>query len=1326
MLAPEKLRILTFPQRIDGSALELRVLVLPTERLLAEVDDFPSVGSPGTTVSLPKFIGASLSLDLDAIRGVATYPFSDPTLLNADGATLQTLPTGVSFPPNMPAVYEGISRQFTIKPGGGAAPPVADADGIRKYLPVSYRTAFNFTNPRTPYARTDDSYQCGIRRSSSRNKAFPKAQHEVTWGRVIALCLRQPLVAARMGLLHSFTVTLPADDYFADGGWIACRLTSPLAGFEIVTPATELRTYAARIPPVAQPRQLFAAVLFPYVESPAQVSGNFDTLKIEASDYDDGYAKIVHAVQPVSGNVLSEEPDGQHVQKDIGVRLGWDDEQILIWQNRQMLADPSTPGKRIEAPLGVFSYRVDVRRSGDADWHSLVRTRSRAALMIGGELVAPGQTEVETGVQVYPATVNGDANAPYWLPSYFTQWYGASLVLPDEQAAALDASGALKNPGTYPGSVTATPPKPQIGNLYEAILSPDAELKYGFEYEFRVRLADLAGGGPRVEEPPLNDAPAASSSLVFRRYVAPKQLRLVPDDPQDVEDARTVRFYQGSSFTISRPRLGYPALLFTEMDTATAFQKLVDDRDFLHTGKGPKETIKEQREVSAFDPDVDTFLVVVDVKTLLLDTQGSANQREPYLRLYSTLRTFDPEPDVPFTLTLDYRTANVVDFDNDTTFGDLGVSKSDLDEGGPIVLPRSRDIRIRLYPVCSDKPGLPDYFGFAKTRIDEELYRTGELIEFFVREDADDEVDFFAAGLESHQLQAIYLRPDPPQVNNPITLIPATVEGVILAQPTVIERLAAQLGIDAKGRTLIGKPGARIQFGCSHRIRHTLAPDGSSLTFATADELVNHWLCVLSFEVNRDWTWDGLADDGIEVGRVKQFTGEPATNVASSVGYITLQRTASRVATTKPDRSQTRVVFIDAVEPKKELGLATTTAAPFPNTIDVAYTLTPVFRPAVAPGAATREAETRDVVVPVTTVPAQVPKIVAAGYALSAYQRTHQYSATAVRERFLWLEFAEPIADPNDTYFARVLGYAPDPLLAYPNPDQLIVRQDDPPLAIDAELIRVITHGQGNDNAGLDAMQTMTPETPDPAQPLVKLSPVHYLLPLPPGLHAESPELFGFFTYELRVGHTHEIWCTAQGRFGHPTRISGIQHPAPALKLLAQRTPNGMTVSAPYATAVFNGRNVTSRPPKTEIWCMLYAQVAQADAVKRRNVLLAEGRLALPKRREIDIGVFLRRRGELDRVAFNSVAVNLDAPQTGTFTWAENEILALLDAFELARDTPISVLAVEMMPRYDQYLLFTDQQPEQVRPLSTGLGQYRILRTSPLVAAPEVCCENCD
>ena len=60
-------------------------------------------------------------------------------------------------------------------------------------------------------------------------------------------------------------------------------------------------------------------------------------------------------------------PEGLHVQKDMGIRLGWDDEQLLIWQNRQVLSDPATPGARIDAPLGVFTYRLDVRKKDQAD-----------------------------------------------------------------------------------------------------------------------------------------------------------------------------------------------------------------------------------------------------------------------------------------------------------------------------------------------------------------------------------------------------------------------------------------------------------------------------------------------------------------------------------------------------------------------------------------------------------------------------------------------------------------------------------------------------------------------------------------------------------------------------------------------------------------------------------------------------------------------------------------------------------------------------------------------------------------------------------------------
>lgn len=1330
-LATEKLRILSFPQRITGDQLELRILLLPTQRLLYVQDLFASQLNPGTTVSLPRFIQAHLALSVTTIQGLSAYPFSDAGVLASVGATAHTEPAGLAFPPGLPALYEGLASQFALDPTPpaiGASAPRADSDGVRKYLPQSYRQAFNFTQPRTPFAVTDDSYHCAIRRSPAPDPMFKNSSDLISWGRVIAFCLRQPQLAERVGLMFRKTLTLPSADHFVAGGWIYCSLASPLAEFDIANADLELKRYAARIPPISAPRQLFAPLLFPVVPGPTQPNGDFDTLKIETSDYDDGFAKIVHAVQPVSANLLSEAPDGIHVQKDVGVRLGWDDEQLLIWQNRQLLADPTTLGQRIDAPLGVFSYRVDVREIGGAVWESLVRQQNKATLVLAGETIAKANTPIETGVQVFPTKINADLATPYWLPSYFSQWYGASLVLPDERAAQLDASGGLADPGAY-GDANIKPAPAQKGGLYEPLLPRATELKYGHEYEFRVRLADLAGGGPKVDDEEFNDAPATSSQLVFKRYVAPKQLKLEPVTPQPKPDSGTALFYEGTSFTVTRPRLGYPALLFTELDTADAFQKLLDDKDFLHTGKVGNETIKEQREVSWFDPDVDRILVVVEVKTLLMDTLASLTQRESFIPLYTTLRSFDADPTSPFALELEYRDANVIDFGNPVDYGDLGVSQAELDVGGALVLPRSRDVRITLLPVCSDKSALPAYFGFARTTIAGQAVRSGEPTQFFVREDAADERDFFRLGLESHQLQGLYLQADAPQVVNAQTFLVETVEGKALQSSTLMQRLAAQLDLGFNGLSLIGRPGQRVQFGCSHRIRHTLAPDASSLTFATQGDLVNHWLMVLSFDIQRDWTWDGLADIGVEVKRTYQFTGEGDTLRTDVVGYMPLRKTVSRLAqgtdSLAPQRGSTRIVFIDAIEPKKDATMPSTVAHPFPNTIDAGYSLTPQFIAAVAPAVAARERVLREVQLPVTTIPAQVLKVVAAGYALSPYRHDADYSETAVRERWLWLEFDQPVQDPNDTCFARVLSYAPDPLLSFPSPDQLLVKQDNPPLAIDPEPIRIITAGHGNDSAGIDAMQTMTPETAEPGVPLVKLTPVHYLLPLPPGLHAESPELFGFFNYELRVGHGEQIWSTAQGRFGHPTRLNGVQHPAPPLKCLVDRNPVGLTVTAPHAQAVFGGKNVTARPSKTELWCMLYAQVMQADGRSPRNLLLSEARLDQIESHSAAVGTFLGGRVDLPIKAFNAMRVNLDAPAVAAAHWSDSEIVALLEQFELAADTALSVLAVEMMPRYDQYIVFGPAPDTGVRPLSRDLGRFRILRSSPLTAAPAICCAGC-
>jgi len=109
--------------------------------------------------------------------------------------------------------------------------------------------------------------------------------------------------------------------------------------------------------------------------------------------------------------------------------------------------------------------------------------------------------------------------------------------------------------------------------------------------------------------------------------------------------------------------------------------------------------------------------------------------------------------------------------------------------------------------------------------------------------------------------------------------------------------------------------------------------------------------------------------------------------------------------------------------------------------------------------------------------------------------------------------------------------------------------------------------------------------------------------------------MFGFFTYEIRVGHYKykgsgkNVWTTAQGRFGRPLRATGIQHPAPVLLCNVNRDEEKLYVNAPFAVAVYNGKNVTSNPPRTQLWALLYAQVKQADNKDFRNVLLDDRRM---------------------------------------------------------------------------------------------------------------------
>jgi hypothetical protein len=400
-----------------------------------------------------------------------------------------------------------------------------------------------------------------------------------------------------------------------------------------------------------------------------------------------------------------------------------------------------------------------------------------------------------------------------------------------------------------------------------------------------------------------------------------------------------------------------------------------------------------------------------------------------------------------------------------------------------------------------------------------------------------------------------------------------------------------------------------------------------------------------------------------------------------------------------------------------------------------------------------------DLRLPIAIPPTQVPAVASVGLALSGYEAGPLYASTEQRQRSQWIELTEPIANPaGDALFARVLAHGADPLLYFAPP--LAPPDSNPPLPLDPELVRIVIPDDTDDRAGLNAMTQLIPSS---------TSNVHFLLPLPPGMGSDDPELFGFWSYELRVGHAGKPgdlrqWSTANGRFGSPLRVVGVQHPAPPLACHAGRvtlaasasaavlkaitanlspfqlqqilsplagsaTPSGGSPSlvictAPYATAVLNGAPLTSpvTAPRTAMWFLIYAQAVQADGTSMRNILIAAER-----------GVFVSR--ELDAID-PSLAPFFETLVKNSFTshdriaaaaFHQGQIEAILTQIHLSITSSLSVIAVELLPAGT---VFEPESSNAAAPARAPAAVQvelpvfpfgRILRASPLAPVAPFC-----
>ncbi len=384
----------------------------------------------------------------------------------------------------------------------------------------------------------------------------------------------------------------------------------------------------------------------------------------------------------------------------------------------------------------------------------------------------------------------------------------------------------------------------------------------------------------------------------------------------------------------------------------------------------------------------------------------------------------------------------------------------------------------------------------------------------------------------------------------------------------------------------------------------------------------------------------------------------------------------------------------------------------FPDTIDLEYIISPNLK---SESVGNEPQKILNIHLPITTPPFQSPKIKSAGIALSPYIRDEKYSSTAHRRKFLWIELDEPVQNPDDGLFCRVLSYSPDPILVsdtfYRELDHISIQE--PSLNLNPEWTRLITPGQSEDFAGLDSMQQLKP---------AKGSARHFLFTLPSGIQEESSELFGFFKYEFRIGHLTK-WSVAQARFGRPLVSTGVHHPPPPLFCNVTRSDSKLVVEAPFARAVWQGRNVTSTPPKTELWTLLYTQVKKADGSDFCNILLEDKKMDIKPIKD-------SRNPKLKQI------IPKDRIYYGRCWWSQTKIIDLLQEKGLPINSPLSVICIEMYPAFEKLAFPLDPSPparslafeseEELKssspfPLSNDLGKRRILRTSPLTKVGKLC-----
>ncbi len=254
---------MTLPQNVDENGiLSLNIVFIPRNiNPLKEVNT-----NYGTGNKAKAFVDVQPQFDIKVVNNPDEFPGKVP----ANEKVINPVSPFV-YSGNLAEIYKTLrdavdqngkpkyfdideSRSTDVNPNSKHTAQKAETNrglAIRKYLPLSYRNAFNFTAPRIKNAVTDDSYFCALR---DQKPPIPFVKDDkVSWGKVYAHLMRQPLMAKQAGLIYEAKIQLAAND-FENGGWLYVDIkpnTDYAQEQNNSLPDTQgpfIKRYAARIP----------------------------------------------------------------------------------------------------------------------------------------------------------------------------------------------------------------------------------------------------------------------------------------------------------------------------------------------------------------------------------------------------------------------------------------------------------------------------------------------------------------------------------------------------------------------------------------------------------------------------------------------------------------------------------------------------------------------------------------------------------------------------------------------------------------------------------------------------------------------------------------------------------------------------------------------------------------------------------------------------------------------------------------------------------------------------------------------------------------------